>query len=519
MNANLDEVLGQLGIAGGQFEAAVARLTEARRRYGRLWAYYSNPMRPATDITEASERPYRQAQEWGVPARITGYRAGSDPLIDGAWADQERKEVVIENDIAWRIDTNVDYLFGRMPVLQCRRAEGEQRGLIEQLVASIIQHNGGIRLLQQMALMGAVYGFVDIAVTLDTEAAAAMRTMDIKRASGLAAAANTGNTPPDAQAPAQDGEETAPDRQELILKLARLVSLQVVEPARAIVFTHPEDSARVLAYAQVTDLKPAGRSGIASAIIGALTGTPKGASQLVEVWGAGGWWRWRDGALEAGGGNSLGQIPVVHIQNSAVPFAYSGMSDVETLIPLQDELNTRLSDRAHRIAMESFRMYLAKSLDIKAEPPTPGRMWNGTADSEIQEIGGDASSPTEQQHIAEVREAMDKTSGVPPVAAGAIRNRIGNLTSAAALRVTLMSLLARTERRRAMYGEGLRQVCAMALQWLDVAGLFHTEMSQRDIEIAWANPLPENNAERLAEAKLKLEMGISREEVLRELGR
>ena len=28
------------------------------------------------------------------------------------------REIVIENDIAWRIDTMVDYLFGRMPVIR-----------------------------------------------------------------------------------------------------------------------------------------------------------------------------------------------------------------------------------------------------------------------------------------------------------------------------------------------------------------------------------------------------------------
>src|SRR5687768_14499329 len=74
-------------------------------RYRRLWGYYRNPMKVlggdlATDSTN-SQRPYRQAQEWGLPARITGYRSATE-LGDGtAIEEADRKEVVIENDIAW----------------------------------------------------------------------------------------------------------------------------------------------------------------------------------------------------------------------------------------------------------------------------------------------------------------------------------------------------------------------------------------------------------------------------------
>src|SRR5205823_2678796 len=58
------------------------------------------------------------------------------------------------------------------------------------------------------------------------------------------------------------------------------------------------------------------------------------------------WTRIDNGLVVAEGANSLGRIPLVHVQNAAAPFEYSGAGDVEPLIPLQDELNTRLSDRA-----------------------------------------------------------------------------------------------------------------------------------------------------------------------------
>src|SRR5438552_12966635 len=88
-------------------------------RFRRLWAYYRNPMRACgvPNEEQGSERPYRQAQEWGLPSRITGVRAGLE-IFSGSPVEQvARKEVVIENDIGWRIDTIVDYLFGKPIVI------------------------------------------------------------------------------------------------------------------------------------------------------------------------------------------------------------------------------------------------------------------------------------------------------------------------------------------------------------------------------------------------------------------
>src|SRR5690348_7878538 len=92
-------------ITSDQIAERLDRLIEVERpRYRRLWMYCRNPMRVVGVTSEnSSDRPYRQAQEWGLPQRITGgCGAGA--------GDIARKEVVIENDIGWRIETMVDYL-------------------------------------------------------------------------------------------------------------------------------------------------------------------------------------------------------------------------------------------------------------------------------------------------------------------------------------------------------------------------------------------------------------------------
>lgn len=146
--------------------------------------------------------------------------------------------------------------------------------------------------------------------------------------------------------------------------------------------------------------------------------------------------------------NRLGRIPVMHIQNLPQPFFYEGLGEVEPLIDRQDELNTRLSDRAHRVTLQSFKMYLGQGIDgLLDRTVGPGQMWTTeNPDASIEAFGGDADSPSETAHIQEVREALDKASGVSPVTTGLISGKLGNFTSENAIRIVLMGLVAKTEK-------------------------------------------------------------------------
>lgn len=259
-----------------------------------------------------------------------------------------------------------------------------------------------------------------------------------------------------------------------------------------------------------------------------LTGWPPGKErrarvERTQVWTPTEWLEFEGGPGEellAREANVLGRIPVVHIQNLTQPFFYEGLSEVEPLIPLQDELNTRLSDRANRVTFQSFKMYLGKGIEKFLERPVgPGQMWaTDNPEATIVEFGGDAASPSEEAHINEIRDALDKTSGVTPIAAGLLRNKVGNLTSENALRIVLLGLLAKTERKRVNYGAGIERMCELVLHAADVLGVLETRPEERAVRIDWPSPLPENESERLRDAKLKLELGIPARQVLTELG-
>ncbi len=84
--------------------------------------------------------------------------------------------------------------------------------------------------------------------------------------------------------------------------------------------------------------------------------------------------------------------------------------------------------------------------------------------------------------------------------------------------MTLMGVLAKTERKRRSYGAGIAEICRLILLALDKTGVYPNKPEEREIEIHWPSPLPENLMEKLQEAKMKQELGVPQEEILKELG-
>jgi len=443
--------------------------------FARLWSYYKNDLTPlGLGLPEAersadwlaSARPYYQAQEFGLPARITGR---SHLGYGGAGVPQPaiaRKEVVIENDIGWRIDTGVHFLVGRPPAIESLARRPEDARQIEAALAAVWQASGGQALMEEIALLGAVYGFVDLVIRVRPQSG------DVAEAPG--------------------GEGGVPDGT-AALHADRTVSLEAIEAPRILPILHERDYRRLRYWVQVfrrqvSDLAPRG-------LVGRLLGRPArraGDVEVVEILGPAWWQHYEDGRLAAEGENPFGRIPVVHVQNFTSPMHYEGASEVEPLIALQDELNTRLSDRANRVTFQSFKMYLGRGIDgFEDRPVAPGRMWaTDNPDASIEEFGGDAECPSEDRHIDQLREALDKTSGVTPLAAGLLKDQLGNLTSATALKVVLMGTLARVERKRITYGAGLTEANRLVLDALDRFGILRTDPADRATRLRWPSPLP-----------------------------
>lgn len=443
-----------------------------------LWGYFRNePTRPGGELPQAA----------GLPPRLRG---AWDPWSDDRMVDAAASEVVIENDIAWRIHTMVDFMLPEPLVLLSNAGKAEERRNIESALDAVWEASGGLALLHDALLLGHVYGHVDLLLRCDIERLTAL----------------------------------APDLDSLLELpgevLAEAIRVEAIDPTRGVPIVDAGDYRRLEAYAidftrrtsQTDEHDRHANSRTATLETQRVTELLSGAWRQVYV----------DGELVAEGPNraSPGRVPIVHIQNIPQPLCYAGVGEVEPLVPLQDELNTRLSDRAARVTMQSFKMYLAKGIEGFGQVRIgPGRVLStDNPDAQVTAFGGDADSPSETLHVEDIREAMDKTSGVPPIAAGVVRAKIGNLSSGNALRVTMLGLLSKTRRKRVGYWAGVARMIALILEALDRAGTLATEPQDRKVTVHWPDAIDLDQEDRLVNARRKTDLGIDPERVMAELG-
>lgn len=473
--------VAQAGVSAATLAHLIVEHRDHRARLAALWDYYRNPL--THKAPSRTGRPYALAQQRGLPLRLSNPAAVGINLDDRGGGGG--REIVIENDIAWRIGAMIDFLAGKPIRLVSAAADPRLARLIERTLEAVFERSGGLSMLQEAALLGHVYGSVDLHVQITGD----------EGAGGLGLISDP-------------------------LDAADLIRVTPVDPQRAVPIIG-DDWRELDAYAIVADRSPsptpcATAEDARDTVIELLTPTHR---QVLLLSGS-------DNAptvrvlSQSPNRVTPGAVPVAHIQNVAQPFVYHGLGEVEPLIPLQDELNTRLSDRANRVTMQSFKMYLAKGVDgFERTPVGPGLLLStDNPDASITPFGGDAASPSEDRHVDEVREALDKLSGVPPLATGVVRAKIGNLSSENALRLTLQGLIARTARKRITYGRGITKACEMILTTLHHAGVLRTTQSDRQVRIEWPEPLSEGQTELLRAAAQKQDLGVPTPRLLTELG-
>jgi hypothetical protein len=509
-----------------------------RPRLERFLGYYRNPTTELAAIlpcplgTSFSVRPFRQYQELGLPARITGFRRAADGAATATGAiEVQRKEVVIENDLAWRINTLVDFGAGQLPAITSTAADPATQRRLSAAINAVLDASGGVTLLQHLLLQGAIGGSAWIHLRPTTRL--------LNRLSPQTS--GSGPQDPDADTTSLASPATPSDTS---LDAARWLRLEVVDAVRVCPLPQGEDLCQTQnspPYAALvksmgdgsgtTAGQPSILDRVRSWLGGSLLTQPAQAFSF-DLFGPTHWQRYVGGVLTEQGPNLLGFVPFFRYENQPDPAAGTrvgplgsgavdtGFSDIEPLVALQDELNTRLSDRAYRVTMTSFRMYLGRGIeDFTKRPVGPGQMWaTDNPQASLEAFGGDATTPSEDSHINEIRQALDKISGVSPIAAGVIGSKIGNLTSAVALRLTLIALLSRTDRKRAAMTRTLAAVIRQVLTVLDAAGIVASAPEDRGIDIHWPSPLPESVMDQLQEAQAKVALGVPRQIVLNELG-
>jgi hypothetical protein len=239
--------------------------------------------------------------------------------------------------------------------------------------------------------------------------------------------------------------------------------------------------------------------------------------------------------------NPLGVIPVVHIANFPVSGSPWGLSDIDSIIPLNREYNEKATE------VSDILNYHASPVTVitGGKPPNlekgPAKIW-GIMNEKAQVFnleGGAAGLGPALEYLELLRMRMHEYGHVPANALGEPQP-ISN-TSGVALAIQYMPTMQYYDLKRVQYGTGLKDICRLILRTLflfepetllydeNTDGILDPDMGQQpqidpmdpavyDIDIEWPPPLPVDKLIKLEEINQKLALRLeSRKGALRDL--
>jgi hypothetical protein len=183
--------------------------------------------------------------------------------------------------------------------------------------------------------------------------------------------------------------------------------------------------------------------------------------EMVEVWTASSFRLIVGGQTVHEGPNPYGFIPFVHVANLQPPNSPWGVSDLVDLIPLNRELNERMSDQADVIRYHADPPVVFRGVEEHSDLPVgPGTVWDLPRDADVSLLEWRGSAPAFQEHVERVLRALYEVTETPRTSFG----DSGRLLSGVALETELQPLIQRTFRKRVGWRAGLRRLNRMLLQ-------------------------------------------------------
>ncbi len=168
------------------------------------------------------------------------------------------------------------------------------------------------------------------------------------------------------------------------------------------------------------------------------------------------------------GPNPYGFVPFVHVPNMQPPNQFWGLSDLADVIPINRELNERVSDQADIIRYHADPPIIFRGVTEHTDLAVgPGTVWDIPVDADVKLLEWQGQAPAVQAHIEQVFRALYEVSETPRTAFG----DSGRLLSGVALETELRPIIQKTLRRRAFWNRALRQRNRMILQLAERYGL------------------------------------------------
>lgn len=210
--------------------------------------------------------------------------------------------------------------------------------------------------------------------------------------------------------------------------------------------------------------------------------------------------------------NPYGFIPFVQIKNFPIAGRTRGVGDLDDIIPLNVELNTKKSDVSEIIDYHSAPITLVYGAKIGNLEKGANKVWGGLPkDAKVENLELNGNLSASAIYISDVKTSMCEIAGIPETVLGGA-NAISN-TSGVALQYMNLPLIERTRIKRSCTSSGLQRVNKIIL----FLGLHHgliekpENISMRDFlhnEVELPDTLPKDELIELQKIQQEMTLGL-----------
>ena len=210
--------------------------------------------------------------------------------------------------------------------------------------------------------------------------------------------------------------------------------------------------------------------------------------------------------------NPYGLIPFVQIKNFPIAGRPYGVGDLDDIIPLNIELNTKGSDISEIIDYHSAPITLVYGAKIGNLEKGANKVWGGLPkDSKVENLGMQGDLVASTQYTSEIKTSMCEIGGVPETVLGGA-SAISN-TSGVALQYMNLPLIERTKIKRQCTSAGLKLVNKMILHISLIEGLIELppNISKKDFldnEVILPDTLPKDDLIELQKIETEMKLGL-----------
>lgn len=210
--------------------------------------------------------------------------------------------------------------------------------------------------------------------------------------------------------------------------------------------------------------------------------------------------------------NPYGFIPFVQIKNFPIAGRTRGVSDIEDIIPLNVELNTKRSDVSEVIDYHSAPITLVYGAKIGNLEKGANKVWGGLPkDAKVENLHLQGDLTASVNYTSDLKTAMCEIAGIPETVLGGA-SAISN-TSGVALQYMNLPLIDRTNVKRGCTKNGLEKVNKMIIYMSLYHGLIEKPdfISMKDFlsnEVKLPDTLPKDLLLELQMIQQELTLGI-----------